>query len=56
MVSITRFTYWLSLPAKERGSFSMADVKMVDMNRQMTQRILDNLDRSDISLHQVRLE
>lgn len=42
-VSLARCAYWLPLPAEERGSFSMADVKMMHMNRLLTNRIFDNL-------------
>lgn len=43
-VSLARCAYWLPLPEEERGSFSMADVKMMHLNRLMTQRIFQNLD------------
>lgn len=42
-VSLAKCAYWLPLPAEERGSFSMADVKMMHMNRLLTNRIFDNL-------------
>lgn len=43
-VSVAKCAYWLPLPEEQRGSFSMADVKMLHMNALMTQRIFQNLD------------
>jgi hypothetical protein len=43
-VSLAKCAYWLPLPAEQRGSFSLADVKMMHMNKLLTQRIFDNLD------------
>jgi hypothetical protein len=42
-VSLAKCAYWLPLPSEQRGSFSMADVKMLHMNKLLTQRIFDNL-------------
>jgi hypothetical protein len=43
-VSLAKCAYWLPLPTEERGSFSMADIKMLHMNQLITNRIFDNLD------------
>jgi hypothetical protein len=43
-VSLAKCAYWLPLPKEQRGSFSMADVKMMHMNQLITTRIFDNLD------------
>lgn len=45
-VSLAKCAYWLQLPAEKRGSFSMADVKMMHMNKLMTEKIFDNLEVS----------
>jgi hypothetical protein len=42
-VSVAKATYYLSLPKEKRGSFSMADIKMLHMNQLMTKRIFSNL-------------
>lgn len=42
-VSLAKCAYWLPLPNDERGSFSMADVKMMHMNKLITNRIFDTL-------------
>lgn len=48
-VSLAKCACHLPLPQEQRGSFSMADVKMMHMNKLITERIFDNLalDRSD---------
>jgi hypothetical protein len=43
-VSLAKAIYYLSLPKEKRNSFSMADIKMLHMNRLMTNRIFINLD------------
>jgi hypothetical protein len=43
-VSIAKAAYYLSLPKKQRESFSMMDVKMIHMNELITDRIFYNLD------------
>lgn len=54
-VSLAKCAYWLPLPKEQRGSFSMADVKMRHMNQLITTRIFDNLalDRSDEKIKQL---
>jgi hypothetical protein len=42
-VSVAKAAYHLSVPKEQRGSFSMADIKMYYMNRLMTNRIFSNL-------------
>ncbi len=42
-VSIAKAAYHLSVPAEQRGSFSMADIKMKYMNQLITKRIFSNL-------------
>ncbi len=42
-VSISKAAYHLSIPAAQRGSFSMADIKMKYMNQLITKRIFSNL-------------
>lgn len=44
VVSLAKAAYWLALPPERRGSFSMADIKMLHMNELMTHRIFENLD------------
>lgn len=44
VVSIAKAAYHLSKPKEQRGSFSMADIKMLYMNRLITNRIFSNLD------------
>lgn len=43
VVSIAKAAYWLPLPKEQRGSFSMADIKMMHMNQLITTRIFENL-------------
>jgi hypothetical protein len=43
MVSLAKSAHHLSIPKDERGSFSMADIKMYYMNRLITNRIFSNL-------------
>jgi len=43
VVSIAKAAYHLSVPAEQRGSFSMADIKMMHMNQLITKRIFSNL-------------
>jgi hypothetical protein len=43
-VSVAKAAYYLSLPQKQRESFSMADIKMMHINELMTNRIFANLD------------
>ena len=42
-VSIAKAAYHLSVPKEQRGSFSMADIKMKYMNQLITKRIFSNL-------------
>jgi Transposase DDE domain len=42
-VSVAKAAYYLSVPAEQRGSFSMADIKMLYMNQLLTKRIFSNL-------------
>lgn len=43
VVSVAKAAYYLSVPKESRGSFSMADIKMLYMNRLITDRIFSNL-------------
>jgi hypothetical protein len=43
VVSLAKAAYHLALPREERGSFSMADIKMLHMNQLITDRIFENL-------------
>lgn len=43
VVSIAKAAYYLSVAIEQRGSFSMADIKMLYMNRLITKRIFSNL-------------
>ncbi len=43
-ISVAKAAYYLSMPIMERGSFSMADIKMMHMNKLITNRIFSNLD------------
>jgi truncated hemoglobin YjbI len=43
VVSLAKITYYLSAPKEQRGSFSMADIKMLHMNQLITKRIFSNL-------------
>jgi hypothetical protein len=42
-VSIAKAAYYISVPHEQRGSFSMADIKMLHMNQLITKRIFSNL-------------
>jgi Transposase DDE domain len=42
-VSVAKAAYYLSVPAEQRGSFSMADIKMKYMNQLIAKRIFANL-------------
>ncbi len=53
VVSIAKATYYLSVPAKHRTSFSMADIKMLHMNQLITDRIFLNLDL-DLSCKKIK--
>ena len=52
-VSIAKAAYYLSMPIEKRGSFSMADIKMMHMNQLMTNRIFVNLDL-DLSKRKIK--
>ncbi|HVB02681.1 MAG TPA: transposase [Chitinophagaceae bacterium] len=52
-VSIAKAGYYLSLPAEQRWSFSMADIKMLHMNQLITERIFFNLGL-DLSCRKIR--
>lgn len=43
VVSIAKAAYHLSVSINQRTSFSMADIKMLHMNKLITRRIFDNL-------------
>ena len=43
VVSVAKAAYHLSVPVVQRGSFSMADIKMLHMNQLITKRIFSNL-------------
>ncbi|HEX8332697.1 MAG TPA: transposase [Segetibacter sp.] len=43
VVSVAKVAYYLSVPKEQRGSFSMADIKMLHMNQLITKRIFSNL-------------
>jgi hypothetical protein len=53
VVSIAKATYHLSIPAEQRGSFSMADIKMLHMNQLITKRIFSNL-ALDLSCRKIK--
>lgn len=53
VVSIAKAAYHLSVPAGQRGSFSMADIKMLHMNQLITKRIFSNLDL-DLSSRKIK--
>lgn len=53
IVSIAKVAYHLSEPADERGSFSMADIKMYYMNKLITDRIFSNLE-IDLSCRKIK--
>jgi hypothetical protein len=52
-VSVAKASYHLSVPAEQRGSFSMADIKMKYMNRLIAKRIFSNLGL-DMSCKKIR--
>ncbi|MBA2761023.1 MAG: transposase [Segetibacter sp.] len=52
-VSIAKAAYHLSVPKEQRGSFSMADIKMWHMNQLITKRIFSNLD-VDLSCEKIK--
>ena len=52
-VSIAKAAYYLSVPAEQRGSFSMADIKMLHMNQLITKRIFSNL-AVDLSCRKIK--
>lgn len=43
VVSVAKAAYYLLLPKQQRESFSMADIKMLDINQLITKRIFSNL-------------
>lgn len=43
VVSVAKAAYHLSIPESQRRSFLMADIKMLYMNRLITNRIFSNL-------------
>lgn len=53
VVSIAKAAYYLSIPAEQRGSFSMADIKMLHMNQLITKRIFSNL-AVDLSCRKIK--
>ena len=53
VVSIAKAAYYLSVPADQRGSFSMADIKMLHMNQLITKRIFSNL-AIDLSCRKIK--
>ena len=53
VVSIAKAAYHLSVPAEQRGSFSMADIKMLYMNQLITKRIFSNL-ALDLSCRKIK--
>jgi hypothetical protein len=53
VVSIAKATYHLSIPSEQRGSFSMADIKMLHMNQLITKRIFSNL-ALDLSCRKIK--
>jgi hypothetical protein len=53
VVSIAKAAYYLSMPPEERGSFSMADIKMWHMNQLITKRIFSNL-AVDLSCRKIK--
>lgn len=52
-VSIAKAAYYLPVPKDQRGSFSMADIKMLHMNQLITKRIFANLD-VDLSCRKIK--
>lgn len=53
VVSIAKAAYYLSVPIEQRGSFSMADIKMLHMNQLITKRIFSNL-ALDLSCRKIK--
>lgn len=53
VVSIAKAAYYLSVPAEQRVSFSMADIKMLHMNQLITKRIFSNL-AVDLSCRKIK--
>ncbi len=53
VVSVAKAAYYLSIPMQQRGSFSMADIKMLHMNQLITERIFSNLDL-DLSCRKIK--
>ena len=53
VVSVAKAAYYLSVPREQRGSFSMADIKMMHMNQLITKRIFSNLDL-DLSCRKIK--
>jgi hypothetical protein len=53
VVSIAKAAYHLSVPAEQRGGFSMADIKMLYMNQLVTKRIFSNL-ALDLSCRKIK--
>jgi len=53
VVSIVKAAYHLSVPVEQRTSFSMADIKMLYMNRLITKRTFDNL-AVDLSCRKIK--
>jgi len=53
VVYVAKAAYYLSLPTGQRGSFSMADIKMLHMNELITKRIFSNL-ALDLSCRKIK--
>ena len=53
VVSVAKVAYYLSVPKQQRGSFSMADIKMLHMNQLITKRIFSNL-ALDLSCRKIK--
>jgi len=53
VVSVAKAAYYLSVPKEQRGSFSMADIKMLHMNQLITKRIFSNL-AVDLSCRKIK--
>jgi len=53
VVSVAKVAYYLSIPKEQRGSFSMADIKMLHMNQLITKRIFSNL-ALDLSCRKIK--
>ena len=55
VVSVAKAAYHLSVPAEQRGSFSMADIKMKYINQLITKRIFSSANRQiDISCRKIK--